>query len=75
MTRSEYLKIASEFVRPCHSIHCRHHDLADGMICEVEWANLQEAQTVADENAQMKADEGKWEDNGCQPLNAYTGLE
>lgn len=25
-------------IRPCHSIHCRHHDLADGMICEVQAA-------------------------------------
>ena len=23
-------------VRPCHSIHCRHYDLADGMMCEIE---------------------------------------
>jgi len=24
------------YVRPCHSIHCRHYNLADGMVCEVE---------------------------------------
>ena len=28
-------------VRPCHSIHCRHYDLADGMKCEVEHARDQ----------------------------------
>jgi hypothetical protein len=31
-------------VRPCHSIHCRHYDLADGMLCEVEYARRQAAQ-------------------------------
>lgn len=31
-------------VRPCHSIHCRHYGLADGMKCEVEHArDLQRA--------------------------------
>lgn len=28
-------------VRPCHSIHCRHYNLADGMTCEVEYARRQ----------------------------------
>ena len=27
-------------VRPCKSIHCRHYDLADGMMCEVEAARI-----------------------------------
>lgn len=31
--------------RPCHSIHCRHYDLADGRKCEVQ---------VARENAQLE---------------------
>ena len=29
-------------IRPCHSIHCRHYDLADGMMCEVEAARIAE---------------------------------
>jgi hypothetical protein len=24
-------------VRPCYSIHCRHYDLTDGQMCEVEY--------------------------------------
>ena len=40
MDHDTYLKLASEFVRRCHSIHCRHYDLADGMICEVEFERL-----------------------------------
>ena len=40
MDRDTYLKLASEFVRLCHSIHCRHYDLADGMMCEVEFERL-----------------------------------
>jgi len=40
MNHETYLKLAAEFVRPCHSTHCRHYDLADGMICEVEYARL-----------------------------------
>lgn len=40
MTHDEYLEIAVKLVRRCHSIHCRHYDLADGMLCEVEYARL-----------------------------------
>jgi hypothetical protein len=36
---------ATQNVRPCHSIHCRHYDLADGMVCEVEFARRQAAET------------------------------
>ncbi len=40
MEREEYLRITATLVRRCHSIHCRHYDLADGMFCEVEFARL-----------------------------------
>jgi len=39
--------VLSKPVRPCHSIHCRHYDLADGMVCEVEYARMQAAKAVA----------------------------
>ena len=40
VARGAAVALNNKPIRPCHSIHCRHYDLADGFACEVEAARL-----------------------------------